>query len=397
MQNFEAIRPYRDDEVPGVIRALSQDPDLLRAAAIFFAPNLATWFPWLARRLTQRFISMRTRHLKTVEDVQLWLARYMKRVVRDSIASLTVEGLENLTPGRPYLFISNHRDIVMDSGLVSYALHQAGHATVRSAVGDNLLSQPYAADLMRLNKSFVVERSVTGTKAVFQSLSRTSAYIRHSLEEGVSVWIAQREGRAKDGFDRTERALLKMLALAYRKEISRFGDLLDRIALIPVSVSYELDPCDRRKAHELCAKARFGGYVKPEGEDLQSMVDGIIGYKGRVHLVFGQRLTGDFEDADGVATALDRAIVGGMQVFPTHIEAAERLGLREFQAGPVAVPSPLPRVTALFRGRIETCPADELPYLLLSYANLLRNREELLTEVTPTAAGRPEPPAALAD
>ena len=397
MQNFEAIRPYRDDEVPGVIRALSQDPDLLRAAAIFFAPNLATWFPWLARRLTQRFISMRTRHLKTVEDVQLWLARYMKRVVRDSIASLTVEGLENLTPGRPYLFISNHRDIVMDSGLVSYALHQAGHATVRSAVGDNLLSQPYAADLMRLNKSFVVERSVTGTKAVFQSLSRTSAYIRHSLEEGVSVWIAQREGRAKDGFDRTERALLKMLALAYRKEISRFGDLLDRIALIPVSVSYELDPCDRRKAHELCAKARFGRYVKPEGEDLQSMVDGIIGYKGRVHLVFGQRLTGDFEDADGVAAALDKAIVGGMQVFPTHVEAAERLGLREFQAGPVAVPSPLPRVTALFRGRIETCPADELPYLLLSYANLLRNREELLTEVTPTAAGRPEPPAALAD
>jgi len=397
MQNFEAIRPYRDDEVPGVIRALSQDPDLLRAAAIFFAPNLATWFPWLARRLTQRFISMRTRHLKTVEDVQLWLARYMKRVVRDSIASLTVEGLENLTPGRPYLFISNHRDIVMDSGLVSYALHQAGHATVRSAVGDNLLSQPYAADLMRLNKSFVVERSVTGTKAVFQSLSRTSAYIRHSLEEGVSVWIAQREGRAKDGFDRTERALLKMLALAYRKEISRFGDLLDRIALIPVSVSYELDPCDRRKAHELCAKARFGRYVKPEGEDLQSMVDGIIGYKGRVHLVFGQRLTGDFEDADGVAAALDKAIVGGMQVFPTHVEAAERLGLREFQAGPVAVPSPLPRVTALFRGRVETCPADELPYLLLSYANLLRNREELLTEVTPTAAGRPEPPAALAD
>ncbi len=396
MQDFEAIRPYRDDEVPGVIRGLSRDPDLLRAAASFFVPHLAAWAPWLARQLTRRFIVMRTRHLETVEDVQSWLARYMKRVVRSTIAEFTVEGLERLTPGAARLFISNHRDIVMDSGLISYALYEAGHPTVRSAVGDNLLSEPYAADLMRLNKSFVVQRGVTGTRAVFQALSRTSAYIRHSLEDGVSVWIAQREGRAKDGFDRTERALLKMLALAYRKDIGDFGDLLERVELVPVSVSYELDPCDRRKAHELFVRDRHGAYVKPPDEDLRSMVDGITGYKGRVHLSFGQRLTGNFADADALAEALDRAIVGGLRVFPTHMEAAERLGISVDPAVRPTVPDRLPRVTALFRGRIETCPQDELPYLLRSYANLLRNREELLG-VKPPAGDRPAPPAARAD
>jgi hypothetical protein len=373
MQDFETIRPYRDDEVPAVIRGLCGDPDLLRAAALFFAPHLAAWFPWLARRLTQRFIMMRTRHLDSVEDVQEWLAGYMKRVIRDTIAELSVDGLENLTPGQSYLFVSNHRDIVMDSGLISYVIHQAGHATVRSAVGDNLLSEPYAADLMRLNKSFVVERSVSGTKAVFKALSRTSAYIRHSLEEGVSVWIAQREGRAKDGFDRTDRALLKMLALAYRNESTRFGDLLQQVRLVPVSVSYELDPCDRRKAHELCVRKRFGSYTKPSNEDLQSMVDGIMGYKGRVHLKFSKPLTGDFEDAEAMARALDRAIVDGLRIFPTHLEAAKRLGMPVPEQRLAA----LPKVTTLFRGRIETCPAEELPFLLASYANLLRNRAEL--------------------
>jgi len=373
MQDFEAIRPYRDDEVPAVIRALCRDPDLLRAAAVFFAPHLAAWFPWLARRLAQRFMIMRTRHLESVEDVQEWLSGYMKRVIRDTIAELSVEGLENLTPGQPYLFVSNHRDIVMDAGLISYVIHQAGHATVRSAVGDNLLAEPYAADLMRLNKSFVVDRSVSGTKAVFKSLSRTSAYIRHSLEEGVSVWIAQREGRAKDGFDRTDRALLKMLALAYRKEINHFGDLLRHVRLIPVSVSYELDPCDQRKAHELWVRERFGSYTKPNNEDLQSMVDGIMGYKGRVHLKFSAPLDGEFEDAESMARALDRAIVEGLRIFPTQVEAAERLGMPV----PAERLEALPKVTTLFRGRVETCPAEELPFLLAGYANLLRNREEL--------------------
>lgn len=376
MQNFEAIRPYRDDEVAVVVRRLARDPALLNGAASFFAPRLSHWLPGVARRLTRRFIESRTAHLDSVNDVQLWLARYMAKVIRDTIQELTLEGLDHLPRGRPYLFISNHRDIFMDAGLLNYSLHQAGHRTMRVAVGDNLLSEPYAADLMRLNKSFVVERSASGTKAVFQAINRTSSYIRHSLEEGESVWIAQREGRTKNGCDRTDPALLKMLSLAYRKELERFDDLLNRVCLVPVSVSYELEPCDLRKAHELCVTARDGRYRKSPGEDLASLVEGITGYKGRVHLCIGQPLAGSFADPDEMAAAVDRAIVGGMRVYPTHVLAIRRAGGADAVCRDSAL-APLPRVMRAFESRIAACPAEELPYLLDGYGNLLRNRRDL--------------------
>ncbi len=373
MQNFDSIRPYRDDEVAVVIQRLAHDPVLLRAAAAFFAPRLARWLPWLARQAARRAIRRRTAGLDSVQDVQLWLADYMARAIRDTIDELSVDGLETLPVGQPYLFLSNHRDILMDSGLLNYLLHQAGHRTSRPAVGDNLLTEPYAADLMRLNKSFVVERSVTGTKAIYQAITRTSAYIRHSLEEGESVWIAQREGRAKDGFDRTDPALLKMLSLAYRKELGGFGELLARIRLVPVSVSYELDPCDLRKAHELYVARQRGRYVKHPGEDLESIVDGIIGYKGRVHLQLAPPLAGEFADPDAMAAALDRIIVGGLRVFPTHVAAARRMGI---DCADSAYP-PLARVSRVFEARLAACPAAERPDLLGGYGNVIRNRQQL--------------------
>jgi hypothetical protein len=318
-------------------------------------------------------LTRETRGLATVDDLQLYLARHMERLIRATIAELTVSGLDGLTPGQPYLFLSNHRDIVLDSGLLNYVIHGAGHRTCRMAVGDNLLSEKYAADLMRLNKSFMVERSVTGAKALLQALSRTSRYVRSSLAEGESVWIAQREGRAKDGFDRTDPALLKMLALAYRKEIDAIGDYLEHVRLVPVAVSYELDPCDLRKAHELCVRQQTGSYVKPADDDLKSIVVGLTGYKGRVHLHFGAPLGGAFETAEAMAAELDRLIVGATRVFPTNVLAADRLG---YQGLPEAGPW-LPRVRAVFDERLQACPQAERPFLLAGYANLLRNRREL--------------------
>jgi 1-acyl-sn-glycerol-3-phosphate acyltransferase len=376
MQNFEGIRPYRDDEVAAVVRRLVHDQALLKGVASFFAPNLSRWLPWLARQVTQRFIERRTAHLNSVNDVQMWLARYMAKIIRDTIQELTVEGLDDLPRGRPYLFISNHRDIFMDAGVLNFSLHQAGHRTMRVAVGDNLLSESYAADLMRLNKSFVVERSASGTKAIFQAINRTSSYIRHSLEEGESVWIAQREGRTKNGYDRTDPALLKMLSLAYRKELERFGDLARRVCLVPVSVSYELEPCDLRKAHEICVIARGGRYVKAPGEDLASLVEGITGYKGRVHVCVGRPLQDGFADSEEMAAAIDRAIVGGMRVYPTHVLAARRASGSDSICRDSDL-APLPRVMRAFEGRLAVCPPEELPYLLDGYGNLLRNRRDL--------------------
>ncbi|MCZ6616730.1 MAG: 1-acyl-sn-glycerol-3-phosphate acyltransferase, partial [Gammaproteobacteria bacterium] len=322
------------------------------------------------------YLRHKTRDFCTVRDVQLFLSQLMERIVRDTIHELTVDGLDRINPDGAYLYISNHRDIVMDSSLLNLTIYLAGHSTCRIAVGDNLLTEVYAADLMRLNKSFVVERSATGTRAMYQAMLRTSSYIRHSLEEGESVWIAQREGRAKDGIDRTDPALLKMIALAYRKETRSFADNIKRMTIVPVSVSYELDPCDHRKAHELYLMEKFGGYDKPPNEDLESIVEGIVGYKGRVHLTISEAVTGNFEDPESLAREIDLAIVGGMKVFPTHVRAAYVLN-----DGPLeSAGDELPDVSAAFAERLLACPEEEKRFLLAGYGNLLRNRETILRE-----------------
>jgi hypothetical protein len=373
MHEFESIRPYRDQEVAEVVARLVRDRKLIEAASRLFLPRMAQKLPGVASWLSGHLLRLKAASFDSIGAVQAFLARYFDRLIDETISELTVTGLDLLDPEQPRLFISNHRDIIMDTGLLNFVLHRAGYDTPEAAVGDNLLAEPLVADLMRLNKSFVVERSVTGKRAVYRALSRTSHYIRHVLESGHSVWIAQREGRSKDGFDRTDPALLKMLALAWRKDCETFGALIDRIALIPVAISYELDPCDRHKARELAIQDRDGTYEKGPDEDLMSIVDGMIGFKGRVQMSFCPRIQGDFETSEDLALAIDRAIVGAMQVFPTQAAAATSLGY-----GPVPETAAwLPEVQAPFEERINGCPEDELPFLLAGYGNLIRNRAEL--------------------
>ncbi|MDP6376637.1 MAG: 1-acyl-sn-glycerol-3-phosphate acyltransferase [Pseudomonadales bacterium] len=373
MEDFEGIRPYLDHEVVGVLESLVANPELRDAVAGLRLPGLKRLLPPLARQIVGWELKRRTRGLETVRDVQLMLEGYVDALVEQTTSEFSVRGLDRLEVDRAYLFISNHRDIVMDSAFLNLAIHRAGHQTSRIAVGDNLLSRAFATDLMRLNKSFVVERSVKGTKAVYAALHRTSSYIRCSLSEGHSVWIAQREGRAKDGFDRTDPALLKMLALAWRKEIEHFGDMCQRISIVPVSVSYELDPCDRRKAHELCVTQTRGGYEKTSDEDLMSIVDGILGEKGRVHLTFGKPMQGSFQEAEDLAIAVDECIIGGLEIFPTNVEAARLCGLDVANSQL----EPLPGVMASFRSRIESTSEAERRFLLEQYTNPIRNQLSL--------------------
>lgn len=383
MQEFEAIRPYQDDEVPGVIARLLDDPRLIHGAAPLMLPALASLAPPLAHRTVAAMLRWKARSIGSVDDFQRFLSRYFARLIRNTIAELTVSGLDGLTPGTPHLYVSNHRDITLDTALVNYTLHKAGFETPEAAVGDNLFSDPLAADLMRLNKSFMIERSVTGKRAIYRALTRTSHYIQHVLDAGHSVWIAQREGRSKDGFDRTDPALLKMVALAWRKDSESFRDLLERINLVPVAISYELDPCDRLKAHELAVLEREGSYRKGPNEDLTSIIQGLTGYKGRVHVHFGQPMRGDFADSDALAHALDVQIVRGLKVYPTQAAAARELAFTPIPAAP----DWLPDVRAAYEQHLTECPAAERPFLLAGYGNLIRNRLALGIPVGATVSG----------
>ena len=197
----------------------------------------------------------------------------------------------------------------------------------------------------------------------FASMSLTSRYIRHSLETGHSVWTAQREGRAKDGKDLTDPALIKMLSLAYRKDIPDLTTMIGRLSIVPVAVSYEVDPCDELKARELVAIEKDGVYRKAPGEDLRSIITGVTGRKGRVHLSIGPAFSGAFSDADSVAAEIDRQIARGYRLFPTHFAAAKLAGLDCKQ--PVESSDALTE----FEKRLASTPADLRAQIIAQYAN----------------------------
>lgn len=224
---------------------------------------------------------------------------------------------------------------------------------------------------MRLNKSFVVARSITSPKAAFKAYSVTSAFIRQSLESGNSVWIAQRQGRAKDGNDHTDPAILKMLTIDYRKDGGSLTNWLAQVRLLPVTITYELDPCDLMKAHELSSRALTGNYEKAGDEDLRSIALGLTGFKGRVHLHFGERVTGVYDEVEDLAKVVDVAIARATRLFPIHRQAAVELGDTVDES--IVLPASSPAVDAALSTRLQACPAHEQPWLWLQYANVWRN------------------------
>ena len=170
-------------------------------------------------------LAREVRGVADVRSMQVIIERYMDRMIESATGGFSVSGLERLNPVRPYLYMSNHRDIAMDPAFTNYALHRNGYDTVRIAIGDNLLTKPWVSDLMRLNKSFIVKRSVSGPRELLAASKNLANYIQHSLlQENAPIWIAQREGRAKDGVDRTEPVIIKMLSMSRDKREQEFGE-----------------------------------------------------------------------------------------------------------------------------------------------------------------------------
>ncbi|EAR09077.1 1-acyl-sn-glycerol-3-phosphate acyltransferase [Reinekea blandensis] len=363
---FDDIRPFTDDEVRPVLKATLKDPEFAKALSAWLAPGLNRKAPWLIRPLVRLALTLYVGRVKTIEAFQMKLAPFVARLLKRSVEEFSVHGLERLDKNKAYLFVSNHRDIVMDPAMVNWALHQNGFQTVRIAIGDNLLSRPFSSNLMRLNKSFIVKRSVKGMKAKYKAALELSRYIHFSiLEENANIWIAQREGRAKDGYDRTNPAVIGMFSLS-RPKTRDYSDYINELNIVPVAISYELDPLDVAKARELHAQHTTGEYRKRRNEDMTSIARGMTGWKGRVHLEFGNVLNGSFESDDDVAQAIDEQIHQIYRPFETNEWA-------EAQLNGTPVPESNSNVEQL-RQRVESIRPEWKSYLLKQYANGMRMR-----------------------
>lgn len=378
MGTFDAIRPYADSEVSAVLARLCNDPEFLDTLTRYRLPRLAGLLGWALRPLIARRLRREVSGIDSVTKLQARIEPYVDRTVERATDGISYSGLENLHKGRRHLYLANHRDIVMDPAFVNYALYHAGHRTPRIAIGDNLLQRPFVSDLMRLNKSFIVHRSLTGRREKLAAFQLLSAYINESiLKDDESVWIAQAEGRAKDGDDRTDSAILKMFHMSRKGE--PFGQVIEELSLVPVSISYEYDPCDLDKARELYTRATAGSYTKAPGEDDRSIAKGITGYKGRVHIAFAKPINGASDDAKQLAQDIDKHILGNYRLFPVHYLA---YAMWEGRDAELAVPaaSELFSAAELAKGqaewarRLQACPEAHRPWLVVQYANPVRNQ-----------------------
>ena len=321
MDDFEDIRPYRDAEVPVVLRRLVADKEFLDLLIERQFPRLFDFSPNMMRFLFRWGMTWSLRNINTVYDFQKYLSFKLKKILSETTDQYTFSGINGLKASKAYLFMSNHRDIALDPALIILGLVESGRDSLRIAIGDNLLTKPFASDLMRLNRSFIVKRSLSALREKMMALKQLSGYIRNSIcREYISIWIAQAEGRAKDGHDRTETALLKMLALS-RSNDQTFGAAMKDLCIVPVAIAYEYDPCVFDKAKQLKAQRSGDTYVKGDYEDLESIKKGFIGYKGRVHVSFGNAIDIEVASPEELSTEIDRQIFSLFQLFPSHIIA----------------------------------------------------------------------------
>lgn len=275
--DFDDIRPYNDSEVVEIIGRLIKEDAFIR-----FSQQL---FPGFSKEMIVAALN----EVKSIKDFQSnFIIRLAQHIIDHTTKGITIDGLENLDPNESYLFMSDHRDIILDSALLNVMLHKNGFETTEIAIGSNLLIQPWIADLVKLNKSFVVNRNVT-VRQMLTSSKQLSGYISFALNsKKSSIWIAQREGRTKDGDDRTQHSLLKMLQMSGNLS---FSDHFKSLRIVPVAISYEYEPCDAMKTFEVYKKETDDDYKKSPKDDLRSMIKGMTNEKGRVNFTIGKPIS----------------------------------------------------------------------------------------------------------
>ncbi len=318
LPEFDEIRPYENDETEPVVQRLTKEK-----AFIGFVKSI---FPDLSLK---SYIN-ELRKVKTIEQFQLnFIFPIIQQVLKNSITSLTYSGIDNIQHGVPYIFISNHRDIVLDSALLNYILYKNGFEAAEIAIGSNLLINKWISDLVKLNRTFIVQRNIPGRKLYHYSII-LSKYIRYTItEKKRSLWISQREGRTKDGDDRTQISLIKMFNISGEKDwVSNYME----VNILPVTINYEIEPCDIEKVRELYLRIKDSDYKKNTLDDLNQMIGGLIAPKGRVHFTFGEPLNPKIphlirfpkkEFFGNLAKLVDTEIYKGYRLRPINYVAAD--------------------------------------------------------------------------
>jgi hypothetical protein len=318
---FDDIRAYHDEEIPAAMQRMAADPMLIPAAKFAF-PTLDI--------NTVRAILLQC---KTTNDVQKNIMLHaVGSIIKSTINKFTVSGLENVSDGS-HLFISNHRDITLDAMLLQYTLFSNGLPTTDIALGDNLLRAPIVVEICRANSMIrVIRKQDVSPREFLENSKHLSEYMRLRIDEGRSVWIAQGNGRTKDGRDTTEPGLVKMVGMGSDGD---FVSVYDSLHIAPIAISYEYEPCGVLKAIELCRRRSDTPYQKSENEDFISILSGIKQYKGNTHFAFCRPIKREALEAIGelpraeqckaLAELIDRHIRSNYHLFATNYIAHDIL------------------------------------------------------------------------
>ena len=321
VNDFDDIRPYYEEEIPAAMQRLT-DSDAFPLLASYVYPGVPL-----------EEVRQRVRGFKTVREFQSdTMYKVNEQVIERSMTAFSGSGLEHLDPHKHYLYVSNHRDIMLDASLLQYFLLKNGFDTSEITFGANLMASPTVIDIGKSNKMFRVERPGGDIKAFYRASLHLSEYIRYVIKEkGQSVWIAQRNGRTKDGRDATDQGIIKMFCMSEQRDKIK---ALAELNIVPIAVSYEWEPCDILKVLELY-QSQYTRYVKKPGEDLNSILTGILQPKGRVHFELTEPLTAEelsaFEGMTNneyhkeVARLIDKRINKAYRLWPNNYIAHDLL------------------------------------------------------------------------
>lgn len=323
MNKFDAIRFFYDSEInEGILKVI--DHPMMKALMNFCFPGV-----------DDEIWKEQLRKTHSIRDFQCnFIYHGVQQVLEKSSEGLTTSGFEKLEPNTAYLFISNHRDIVLDTTLLNASLFDNGLEMTSSAIGDNLVQKSFLKILSKLNRNFLVQRGLS-PRGMLESSKLLSEYMAQLLlHENRSVWIAQREGRTKDGNDETNPGVLKMIAMG--SDEPNVMDYFKKIKIVPVSISYEYDPTDALKMPQLLAEANNEIYKKEKNEDFRTLLSGIIGQKKRIHIHIGDVLDTEIDDiiknvdttnkqVQALAQVIDDSILSNYKLWTTNFIAYDIL------------------------------------------------------------------------